>query len=79
MKIQFISYFIVSGIRYIRFALSPVLVVLLLKGSPQMYVDCQKGQFEELLVELFWTVQVYLKKLTRSHDYSGPFLKKGAD
>ena len=28
------------------------------------------AKFEEHLVELFWTVQVYQKKLTKSYDYS---------
>ena len=29
--------------------------------------------FVELLVELFWSLQVYRKKLTKSHDYSRLF------
>ena len=33
------------------------------------------AKIEELLVELFWTVQVYRKKLTKTHDYSRFFLK----
>ena len=35
--------------------------------------------FCRTFVELFWSVQVVLKKLTKSHDYSRLFSKKSAD
>ena len=40
------------------------------------YILASSENFVELLVELFWSVQVVLKKQTKSHDYSRPFSKE---
>ena len=41
------------------------------------YILASSENFVELLVELFWSVQVVLKKtLTKSHDYSRIFSKE---
>ena len=41
--------------------------------SASRYNLASSQNFVELLVELFWSVQVVLKNLTKSHDYSRLF------